>query len=304
MIQKKAILFLVFNRPDQTNQVFNRIREYKPNRLYISADGPRSNIINDKLLCNQVKEIVLNIDWECEVRTRFLKDNLGAGLSVSSAITWFFDYEEDGIILEDDCLPDSSFFDFCSTLLDKYKDQYNIMCISGVNLDNEMQHNKESIAFINYPLMWGWATWKNSWLLYDFKMKDWPKYKHDNWLKNRGNFLFRKFWEFQFDKYYHASRNVWDYQWFFTCWKNNGITIVPKVNLIKNIGFVDTATHTLPNTNTTLSSLESKSINFPLIYPKDIFVNNKLDRIIEKKWFQITVLKYLKRTLKNIYVKK
>lgn len=301
VIPKKAILFLVFNRPDETEYVFNKIREYKPNKIYISADGPRGNVIGDEILCAKVKEIVLNIDWECDVRTRFLKNNLGAGLAVSSAISWFFENEEDGIILEDDCLPDITFFDFCSILLDKYKNQHNIMCISGVNLDKNMQYNNESIAYINYPLMWGWATWKRSWQFYDFKMTDWPELKKNNWLKDRGNYLFRKFWEFQFDKYYKESKNVWDYQWFFACWKKNGITVVPKINLIKNIGFVETATHTLPNSNKTLSGLESKEISFPLIYPKEIYINKKLDKIIEDKWFQITFIKFLKRILKKIY---
>lgn len=302
MINKSPVLLIVFNRPDQTREVLNQIRNYKPDKLYIYSDGPRVNNEIDKINCPKVKELTKTIDWECQYKFLFKEKNSGAGISVSSAIDWFFSEVDNGIILEDDCLPNLTFFDFCATLLLKYENYNNIMCISGTNIlpNNESR----TISFIKYPLMWGWASWKRAWEKFDFHLSDWPNIKKTNFLLDNGNWLFKKHWEFHFDHCYKGDKNIWDYQWFYTCWKYNGLTVIPNVNLISNIGFNELATHTLSNSNDKLSNLETKDFVFPIKYPIDYKLNSKLEKYISKYWFHITIYKYMRKKIKTFFLSK
>jgi hypothetical protein len=169
---KTPILFLVFNRPETTKFVFESIRSVKPAKLYICADGPRPNVENDKIHCSAVRKIVSNIDWECEVKTLFRIENKGCGKGVSEAITWFFSNEEEGIILEDDCLPNDSFFYYCSDLLDKYRFDTRIMHIGANNFLDDTISVENDIYFSSISHIWGWATWKRAWDSYDFKLQN------------------------------------------------------------------------------------------------------------------------------------
>jgi threonyl-tRNA synthetase len=172
------ILFLVFKRPDTTERVFEQIRSIRPAFLYLAADGPRNDKSGEKETCKKVREIVLsNIDWECEVNTLFRDENLGCGKAVSQAITWFFEHEEEGIILEDDCLPDASFFQYCAELLKKYRTEEKVMTISGSNLLGYPWKVNGQSYFWGQGGIWGWATWKRAWSLYDFKMQRWEEDK-------------------------------------------------------------------------------------------------------------------------------
>ena len=175
-----AVLFLIFNRPENTDKVFKKIKNVKPKKLYIAADGPRENNINDKVNCLKAREVINKIDWNGEVKTLFRDKNLGCKLAVSSAIDWFFENEEMGIILEDDCLPDPSFFYFCQELLQKYKDDKRVMMISGFNYLLNSLEIRESYFFSNYYPIWGWATWRRAWKLYDNEMKNWDYFKENN----------------------------------------------------------------------------------------------------------------------------
>jgi hypothetical protein len=167
------ILYLIFNRPDLTKITFPSICTVKPKKLFIAADGPRIDNQNDELNCKLVREFVLSkIDWDCEIHTLFREKNLGCGKAVSSAISWFFNHVDKGIILEDDCLPNESFFFFSQNLLIKYENNPRINHISGFNFQLGYQHDKNDYFFSNYTLIWGWATWKRSWINYDFDMKD------------------------------------------------------------------------------------------------------------------------------------
>ena len=290
------ILFLVFNRPENTRIVFNEIKKIKPSKLYIAADGPRQDNENDKINCQEVRRIIdASIDWDCEVKKLYRDENLGCKKAVSSAITWFFENEEKGIILEDDCLPDESFFWFCSKLLEKYKYNEQIMMISGMNyLIDEKINIKESYFFSKYFPIWGWATWKRAWSLYDINMKDWDELKYYKYFKNiYRNERMAIYLKTMFQETYDNKIDTWDVQWVFTCLKNDGLSIIPKYNLISNIGI--TGTHF--NTETNVQNLLVKSLDVNnIIDPNSIIINNKYNKLF---YNQILDLQFGKITLKD-----
>ena len=235
------VLFLVFNRPDTTEKVFAEIKKAKPPKLYLAADGARNKKEEEKV--KEVKDIVINnIDWPCELKTLFRDNNLGCKYAVSSAIDWFFDNEEMGIILEDDCLPAHSFFWFCEELLNKYKDDMRVGLISGNNNQKGIKRGDSDYYFSIYNHVWGWASWANRWQSYDVE------------LSNINNIDFiedifqekqtKKYWLTVFDAMKRNTIDTWDYQFTFIAWHKGWLSIIPNVNLIKNIGFGDDATHT------------------------------------------------------------
>ena len=266
------ILFLVFNRPDTTEIVFQKIREIKPRQLFVAADGWRVNKAGEKEKCEETRAIVMrSIDWDCEVKTLFRDENLGCGKSVSSAISWFFENVEEGIILEDDCVPDNSFFPYCEELLYRYRSEEKVMHISGSNFQIS-EVSDESYYFSNSCYMWGWATWRRAWKLYDFKME------HFNKRFDLSDYLFSKdekvYWKRVFSNVKSGRVDTWDYQWYFTCWYNKGLSIVPQYNLVKNIGFRPDATHT--QTMGLMSNLKVFPIN-AIKHPEVIQRNVKAD---------------------------
>ncbi|MFT0849655.1 glycosyltransferase family 2 protein [Achromobacter sp. F4_2707] len=276
-----AVLFLVFNRPEPTKQVFEAIRLAKPPRLYIAADGPRESRKGEADKVQHVRELILSmIDWDCEVKTLFRDSNLGCKMAVSSAITWFFENEEQGIILEDDCLPSQSFFWFCEELLNKYVDNEAIFLISGDARGPESFGMKEDYGFCKYPLIWGWASWSRVWKNYDVEMQDWPKQKNVLPPLISNNKPTIKFWKKTFDKVYRKNIDTWDYQFTYLLQKKKGKCIVPKVNLITNIGFGADATHTFSQ-NSIAANRTRHEINLPLNHTQnaksEIEINNFFD---------------------------
>ena len=167
------VLFLIFNRPETTEIVFSVIRKAEPPRLYVAADGPRPDYPNDAESCEIVRAIATDVNWDCKVKTLFRDQNLGCKLAASKAIDWFFEQELEGIILEDDCLPDQSFFWFCQELLGKYRDDTRIMHIGGTNFQFGKERTKYSYYFSRYAHVWGWASWRRAWKFYDVEMKNW-----------------------------------------------------------------------------------------------------------------------------------
>jgi len=277
-----AVLFLVFNRPDTTRQVFDAIRKAKPPRLYLAADGPREGKAGEARRVEEVREYVTqNVDWDCEVKTLFREENLGCKYAVSSAITWFFDNEEQGIVLEDDCLPSQSFFWFCEEILEKYKNDLRVWHVGGTNPIDE-KASSSSYYFSNYNRIWGWATWRRAWSHYNAEIPDWPDLKRRNILDDllggkEGN-KYKKI----FDDVYTGKIDTWDYQWFLIRLLH-GAAIIPKVNLISNIGFGAEATHTL-DVESRLSRLSRGEILFPLEHPRYFIVDANRDR----KWREFT----------------
>ena len=240
------ILLVVFNRPDHTRQVLERLRQVRPDTLYIAIDGPRTNHKTDVINVLACKELVGEIDWPCAIHTLFRDENLGCRRAVSSAIDWFFQHVEQGIILEDDCLPDHTFFEFCRILLKKYEDETTIMHIGGTNLYGGLTWGVDSYFFSKIPHVWGWATWRRAWALYDVTMRDYPAFKDAAEIEKIVTYPpSRSYWKFSFRNTYSGIIDTWDYQWAFAIWKNQGLSIIPNQNLITNIGFGATATHTV-----------------------------------------------------------
>ena len=258
------ILFLIFNRPDLTSIVFQEIRKQKPRYLFIAADGPRNNMSGENEKCESARKIVVeNIDWDCKVKTLFRDKNLGCGIAVSEAISWFFENVEEGIILEDDCLPNKSFFSFCSELLDRYRNDNRIMHISGNNFQNGEWRGKGSYYFSQFPHIWGWATWKRAWSKYDLSLKNFPDFEKDKMIfKIVPNKILAEFWLNIFRFGFSKAVDTWDYAWFFTFFSNNGYAILPNLNLVSNIGFREDATHT--------HHKDSKNENLPVYKLKDL----------------------------------
>jgi len=247
----QAILLLVFNRPTETSALLTAIQNVKPTRLYISCDGPRHE--EDEKKIEEIKQLVeRHITWKCDLKTRFNDVNMGCGKSVSSGISWFFQHEDMGIILEDDCIPVLSFFSFCDNLLDKYKDDHRVGMISGTNLVNQWKAKKYDYFFSYYGSIWGWATWKRAWDNYSFDIEDFEERKNEL----RGCFHSEKQFNKRLSEYesvYHKKIDTWDYQWSYCRLKHKMLSIVPTRNMIKNIGFNEDATHT-----TNLNARESK----------------------------------------------
>lgn len=284
------ILFLIFNRPEVTQKVFQEIKKQQPKFLFIASDGPRNNVDTDIKKCKETRKIVLEaIDWDCEVKTLFRNENLGCGKAVSAAISWFFENVEQGIIIEDDCLPNSSFFSFCEELLHKYKDEEQVYAISGDNFHNGIQRGNASYYFSHYGFVWGWATWRRAWKNYDYNLKSLENFKRKNLINRidkRKNF--KTYWYNVFEKVSQNKIDTWDYQWIFTIWKHKGSVIVPNTNLISNIGFGKDATHTTKtNQFANLDTFDIGSIKHPKIiavdrdahkYDSDIVFNIQTDK--------------------------
>ena len=266
---RTPVLLMVFNRPKMALQVFEKIRQIRPPKLFIICDGPRPNRENEVekvMQCRAIKDLV---DWKCEVHVNFAEVNMGCKNRVASGITWAFQHVEDLIILEDDCVPDLTFFRFCQELLEKYRYDTRIMSISGFN-DDVCEYFNESYGFAKQFECWGWATWKRAWDLFDINMELWPEFrKNDAAFKNILRKNSRKYLEREFQAAYENRINSWAYRFYFSSLMNNGLHIMPKFNMVRNIGFgAEGGTHTAQAVRVHLHFNEPAE--FPLIHPRII----------------------------------
>lgn len=280
------VLFLIFNRPEPTQLVFEKIRRQKPAQLFIAADGPRPDKAGEAGRCEAVRQLVIgNIDWDCQVKTLFRDTNVGCGMAVSGAISWFFDHVEEGIILEDDCVPDDSFFNFCTELLSRYRDDHRVMSISGSNFQDRNVAGSYSYYFSNYLNIWGWATWRRAWKNYAFTL---PKDDREMGYLLRQRFKDKfelKFWEDIFYNMAHYPIDTWDTQWVHCTYKQHGVSITPARNLISNIGFNADATHT-HSFDKNSSELPLSNIGTTIKHPPKLKINKRADRTTYKKLYQ------------------
>jgi len=302
------LLLIAFNRPDKTKDLIKILEIIKPKKLYVSADGPRANSNNDKKLCNEVRELFKNLKWDCDLRLKFSETNLSCKKNVIDSINWLFSFEEEGIILEDDCVPSISFFSFCENLLRKYKNNNKVMQINGTNLDAEYKKlTNNSYFFSKFNHVWGWATWKRSWKLFD------TKFENYNITKSNGKILDyfedKKISEWMtryFDAAYSGKDNIWSSNWAYTILKHNGLCATPSKNLVKNIGFDGSGTSGKSKifkeySNTRLEEIEN------IIHPDEIVYDFNFDKVayyekinkIDPRASKINKLKsILKRLLK------
>lgn len=295
------ILLLTFNRPKETFIVFSAIRDVKPQKLFISSDGYRINKPNEKNIVEKLRnDIISKIDWECEVRTLFNDSNLGCKLAVSKAISWFFDSVESGIILEDDCLPNPSFFYYCSELLDKFKDEEKVMSICGYNVLGTFKSNK-SYTFSNHFFSWGWASWRRAWNQRELEFESFAKLKNENKLKNIfPNRIYLSIRKKKYNDCIAKKVNSWAIPWNITHQVKSAFTIIPKYNLIQNIGFSNEgSTHTKENYwDNFFLNRKCRKIEIPLIHPSSI----KNDIIFFYRFLIIDLIRILFKKISSKFI--
>lgn len=292
------ILFTIFNRPDTTKRVFDIIKKIQPSKLYIAADGPRTDKAGEDLLCKATREITEDIDWTCDVHRKYSERNLGCKLGMSSAINWFFEDIEQGIILEDDCLPVLSFFSYCEDLLKRYANNTKIKMITGDNFLMGKRFTTDSYYFSRIPSIWGWATWRRAWKEYDLNMSTYSDFVKNKKIKGIfENKKMQNYWLKSFSKLYAGKIDTWDGQWVYAIYNNDGISITPTVNLVSNIGFGEEATHT--KTREVLSNLRAEEMTI-LTHPSSIVINTKADNHLFETIFHKPFFTKIINKIKNI----
>ena len=297
-----AVLFIVFNRPDTTALVFEKIRAARPQRFYVAADGARRHRSGEQAVADEVRGIATRVDWPCELATLFRAENLGCKRAVSQAIDWFFEHEEEGIILEDDCLPHPDFFSYCAELLQRYRNDERIGLISGTALaDLRREHlswDREDYVFSRYFSIWGWATWRRAWADYDVTINAWSE-RRDDILALTSNRRLRSIQRKLFDNVAAGKIDTWDYQVAISTWLNNRLAISPRFNLIENIGFRADATHTVRRGGEVeeRSKMGHDSLAFPLTPPTAVCPNHLFQAQMEKIATRSSLYKIVRRLL-------
>jgi|LakMenEpi03Aug12_release.lakeMendotaPanAssembly.Ray.scaffolds.fasta_scaffold148280_3 hypothetical protein len=291
------VALLIFNRPDTTARVFEAIRQAKPPKLLVVADGPRPDRADDIEKCKAARAVIEGVDWDCEVLTNYSDINLGCKNRVSSGLNWVFDTVEEAIILEDDCVSAPTFFRFCEELLEYYRHDQRIAVISGNNFQFGKKRTDYSYYFSRYNHCWGWATWRRAWQYYDGEMKHWPQVRDGDWLTAiLEETQAVKYWTKIFQATYDNKNDSWAYRWTFSCWIQNGLTILPNQNLVSNIGFGEGATHTATK-NSRLANISRQEMIFPLKHPPFILRDVSLDKfthnsVFKAKSFSLQQLSY------------
>jgi hypothetical protein len=281
---KTPVAFIIFNRAETTERVFAEIAKARPQKLLVIADGPRADCPEEAEKCKAARAIIDKVNWDCEVLTNYSEVNLGCKRRISSGLDWVFDTVEEAIILEDDCLPDPTFFLFCEELLEKYRYDERIAMISGDNFQFGRRRTEYSYYFSRYPHIWGWASWRRSWKNYDVEMKLWPEIRDGEWL----NDLLEDqksawYWQYKFGKAYAGKVDTWDYQWVFACWTQSALSIIPNVNLVSNIGFGKNAVHTTIKEK--YAAMKTEPMRHPISHPQYILQDSKADSRLQSEMF-------------------
>lgn len=293
------VALFLFNRPTQLKRVFDAIVKIKPSTLFLIADGPRDGNIDDPQLCADARSIVDQISWPCKVYRQYSEVNQGCRNAIPNGLDWVFSHVEECIILEDDCIPNESFFRYCEELLHLYRDNPNIMTIGGHRYDGPDEFNAESYFFSKYPSTWGWATWRRAWEHFDLGLTQWPALKKTDWLlKILGNKHYESYWSRIFDQM-TGGIDAWDYALTFSLWVQGGISIRSKINLIENIGFGSDATHT-KDKHILISERQYGNLSFPLKHPNIMQIKNEDEDRIEWVTYSGTVIRQLQLALERI----
>jgi hypothetical protein len=281
-----AIAFFIFNRPDTTARVFERIAMARPARLLVVADGPRPSRPGEAELCARTRAVIDAVDWECEVRTLYSDVNLGCRARVASGLSWVFEQAESAIILEDDCLPDPTFFRFCDALLERYRHDERIALVSGINFQPAGRPvTGDSYYYSCYAHVWGWASWRRVWKSYDVAIPLWPQVRQTDLLLDVvGSRASAGAWRNIFDAVHAGAIDTWDYQLTFSCWVQHRLCIVPRVNLVTNIGFGEGATHTTQAGP--LADIPSTAMTFPLLHPLTMTRHRAADRFTQTAYLE------------------
>lgn len=303
MIQT-PVLVNVFNRPAETERLLKCLQTVKPAKVYFSADAPRENCPEDEKLCAQVKEIVdTHINWNALVEKNYAKKNLGLRKRMSSAISWSLELSDRVIILEDDCIPDPTFFKFCEELLEYHKENPRVGAITGNNFQSDDFSCDYSYYFSRYPHCWGWATWRRAWAFYDDEMSQWPDVACTVWLKKMFPNKFEAlYWNQIFNDTFHCKINSWAYRWLFSFWMKEMLCATPKRNLVMNIGVGNFAT----NTKKAITSAHFKCtrfMDFPIQHPIILERNSMADDYVQRSHFGEARDKTLRGRVMRLFLK-
>ncbi len=288
MSMRSPVLLLVFNRPGTTKQVFEAIRRARPPRLYIAADGPRASRPGEAEQCETVRKIATAVNWPCEVATLFRSENLGCKRAVSSAVSWFFERQPEGVVLEDDCLPDPTFFALCDELLERYRHDERVMGITGDNFVPWQGTGEFSYYFSRYAHIWGWASWRRAWSHYRVDLDSLDRAAILAILRNAAGFRspVASYWADLLGRVRDGQIDTWDYQWAFAIWRHAGLVCTPRSNLVSNIGFGADATHT-KDPDARHAKLMVEPLSFPLVHPTEVSQMVDADRWVEDEVFDI-----------------
>jgi len=291
------VAFIIFNRADTTERVFAEIAKARPSKLLVVGDGPRASRQGEAEKVAVTRAIIQRVDWDCEVLTNFSDVNLGCKKRVSSGIDWVFEQVEEAIIIEDDCLPDPTFFRFCQEMLERYRNDQRIGMISGDNFQFGRRYGTDSYYFSKYVHIWGWATWRDRWVgCYDVTVSKWPHIRDEGRLIDMvGDAREVVYWGKIFERVFRGQIDTWDYQWVFANWIEGRSNIIPAGNIISNIGFDQNATHTTGDSE--LANMPIAPMNFPLKHPVGIFKNVRADHFSEQKCFHVPFWKRVRNKI-------
>lgn len=279
------VTVIFFRRPDALRSVMERVREVRPRSLYLVADGPREHVEGEAALCAETRDVAeALVDWPCTVHRNYAAANMGCGPRPASGISWVLQQEPATIILEDDCVAEPTFFHFCQELLARYANDERVAQVCGSSFHPELLDPRYSYGYSRYPLCWGWATWRRAWQHFDYSMSHWPASRADGMvakiLENPGD---RAYWDRHFQRIYEGDDTVWDMRWTYAVWRERMVTIVPRTNLVTNVGFGTNSTHTSDTCSG--GNVPSAPIEFPLRHPPVVLRAEDHDNLIEKTLF-------------------
>lgn len=291
-------MVFIYKRTTNFKAITDAMRRLSPSKIYIVADGAKTG---DEFVCNEARlKLESMINWDCDLQKNYSKVNLGLKLRFSSGIDWVFEHEDRAIFIEDDCIPDPSFFRFCDELLEKYKDDTRIGTISGNNFLFNKAKVKESYYFSRYPLIWGWATWKRVWVGYDPQLNDWKCRGENSWLYD----LFSSkipilYWKIIFDLVKKGEINTWDYQLTYLSLKKNYLNIIPSTNLVTNVGVDKLSTHT--KIKSRRIGLKSVPMTFPLRHPDLVKLDKAADKVVFSNVYMtpVVIISLILKTIKK-----
>ena len=291
------VVFIIYNRLETAIRVFNIISEIKPTKLYVIADGPKNT--EEKSKCILVRDFVENkMSWNCELVKVYSDENLGCAKRIQTGLDIVFEKEEMAIILEDDTLPDTTFFKFCEELLERYKDDNRVAHISGCNLYSNEVNCKESYLFSSIVNIWGWATWKRAWKNYDINMPSWDNQNKETFISiwcphHKSRKGIRKMFDLHCN---NENPWTWDSQWVYACWNMNGLSIVPSKNLVSNLGIGPDASNTRQKVRVNMFPLRLESMTYPLNHPT-VYLNKDFDFVYYFKSRSTLYSKFVKKLI-------
>lgn len=259
------VLLVVFNRPDVTRAMVDALRQVGPRQMFVAADGPRPDHPEDVELCARTRRVLDHIDWPCEVEVLAHEHNLGLQASMVSAIDWFLSKVDEGVILEDDCLVHPDFFTFAAAMLERYRHTPEVMAVTSVNIEAAVDHGPASYFFASGGHIWGWATWRRAWEGFDPALSLWPQVQ-DSF--GPGTPPLHRALGSKFASAHAGTKRTWARAWHFTVARQQGLVVVPAVNMVHNIGLAKGATHTT-STRHRLAHLRAHELPLPLIHPDD-----------------------------------